>query len=204
MFWQVVRLGVLAAWTALLAGCSCSSRPARVDPPAIDASAAGTAAIAQYDQDADGKIGGAELDKAAALKQALEKLDTDSDGAVSAAEITARIEAWQESEIALVDASCTVTLNNKPLEGATVTFVPESFLGEEVKPASGTTDVGGSAILNIEGSDDGMHCGFYRVEITASGTTIPSRYNTESTLGQEIAQDAVGITEGLRFELEPK
>ena len=198
-----VRFGVLAASAAVLAGGGCWGGPATVDPPDIDAAAAGTAAVEQYDQDADQLIGGSELDQAVALKQALEKLDTDTDGMVSAAEITARIEAWQETEIALTDASCTVTLDGEPLEGATVIFVPEKFLGEEVKPATGTTDSFGSAILNIEGAD-GMHCGFFRVEITKSGTKIPPRYNTETILGQEIAQDAVGITEGLRFELKSK
>ena len=41
-----------------------------------------------------------------------------------------------------------------------------------------------------------------RVEITAPGLNIPAKYNTETTLGQEVALDAKGIQEGISFDLK--
>ena len=44
--------------------------------------------------------------------------------------------------------------------------------------------------------------GWYRVEITKAGENIPAKYNTHTTLGQEIALDAAGIREGIKFSLQ--
>jgi hypothetical protein len=48
----------------------------------------------------------------------------------------------------------------------------------------------------------GVAPGFYRVEITKSGETIPAKYNTDTILGQEAAIDAKGIREGIKFDLK--
>jgi len=40
------------------------------------------------------------------------------------------------------------------------------------------------------------------VEITKPGEKIPAKYNTDTIFGQEIAIDAKGIMEGIRYELE--
>ena len=59
--------------------------------------------------------------------------------------------------------------------------------------AAGETGRGGSAALAIPGEElPGIHCGLYRVEISkldqAGAETIPARYNTDTTLGQEVSQ----------------
>ena len=56
----------------------------------------------------------------------------------------------------------------------------------------GTTDAQGYVNLQAEAIDaPGMHCGLYRVEISkkdAGGQeTLLARYNTQTTLGQEVA-----------------
>jgi len=160
-----------------------------------------------YDANKDGKISGAELDKCPALKAAMAQIDTTGDGAITAAKITARIRAWQESKLGRMSLSCTVQHNGQPLSGAEVKFVPEKFLGENMRPASGKTDQYGMAMLSVPTSgarDDppGVAPGLYRVEITKPGANIPAKYNTETTLGQEVALDAKGMQEGIKFNLK--
>jgi hypothetical protein len=48
----------------------------------------------------------------------------------------------------------------------------------------------------------GVAPGLYRVEITKDGEDIPAKYNTDTVFGQEVAMDAKGIQEGIRFELK--
>jgi hypothetical protein len=102
--------------------------------------------------------------------------------------------------------SCIVTRHGQPLRGATVKFVPEKFLGGDLKPAEGTTDANGIArlITTAPGlSVRGVCPGFYRVEITKSGETIPAHYNTETQLGQEVAQGAARLANGVAtFDLK--
>jgi hypothetical protein len=101
-----------------------------------------------------------------------------------------------------------VTLDGRPLNGATVTFTPEKFLGSHLKPAQGTTDSQGFARPTI---DDpalrarhfaGAPYGLYRVEIS-SNRPIPAKYNTQTTLGTEIAPGAM-TADPIYFDLNTK
>ncbi len=205
---HVVRFGVVVACVGLLAGWGCSRGPSRVHPPGIDASGAGKKALEDYDTDKDGFIGGAELDKAPALKASMKHLETNGDLNVSAEEITARIEQWQEDRLGKMSLGVTVTFRGRPLAGATVKFVPEKFLGDEVQAAEGETEDNGYADLSVPLDPDdptdvrGVHCGLFRVEITKEGANIPAIYNTETTLGQEVSMDGENIQEGIRFDLK--
>jgi hypothetical protein len=175
----------------------------------IDAKKAAKGAIAQYDTDGDALIGRKELTKAPALRAAIKNLDTDGDGNLAADEIAARIQSWLDSRAGKFSWMCSVTLDGKPLSGATVTFVPEKFLGKAVQPASGVTDSGGYADLSVlpnpgQPNIPGVYCGLYRVEISrklGGKETIPPKYNTQTILGQEVANDAANIQEGIRFDL---
>ena len=208
MFYGVARFGVVVVCLGVLAGGGCSRGPSRIHPPAIDASAAGRLAIEQYDTDGDGLIKNAELNKAPALKAAIDNLDTNEDGGVSAEEIAARVEAWQESKTGKMALSCTVTYRGRPLQGATVKFVPEKFLGDEIQTAAGETDEFGRAALSVPPDPDvpgdvrGVQCGLYRVEITKQDTKIPAMYNTETILGQEVAYDCKDIRRGIKYQLK--
>ena len=162
----------------------------------------------QYDTNGDGQIAGAELDKAPALKAAMATLDTNKDKKVSAAEIAARINAWKESKLGRTTIAVTVNQGGKPLAGATVKIVPEAFLGPEVKPGKGTTDKEGVASLDMDADPNdpdhvpGVQCGLYRVEITKAGANIPAKYNTETTLGLEVAQGNSPGPAGIVFDLD--
>jgi hypothetical protein len=189
---RTTRFGVLAC-VALLVGWGCTRGPTRIEPPNIDAEAAGQQAMQQYDSDRDGSVGGAELDGAPALKAALGRLDQDNDGKVSAAEVTALVKKWQEDKLGKMPLPVTVKRRGQPLVGATVKFVPEEFLGPEVLTAEGVTDENGIASLSIPLDPDnpndrpGVQCGLFRVEITKEGVDIPAKYNTQTILGKEVA-----------------
>jgi len=192
----------------LLAGGGCSRTPPRVAAPAINPTAAGRLGVEQYDADGDGLIQGDELNKAPALKSALENLDTNQDGGVSAEEIAERVKAWQQTKVGAMSLSCTVTYRGQPLQGATVKFVPEEFLGDEIQTATGQTNQFGVAVLNVPADPDlpgdvpGVQCGLYRVEITKQGADIPAIYNTQTILGQEVADDCAAVRRGIIFELK--
>lgn len=189
----------------LILAVGCSTKPSRVYAPSIDASAAGTKAMEMYDTDKDGKISGDELDKCPALKAAIAQIDTTNEGAVTAAKITARVKQWQETKLGRMALYCTVLRNGKPLADVEIKFVPENFLGDEIKTATGKTDKNGVTTISIPltGPKDrpGVAPGLYRVEVTKAGDNIPAKYNTETTLGQEVAADAKGILEVIRFDL---
>jgi hypothetical protein len=149
--------------------------------------------------------------------------------------ITDRIKQWQASRLGRMSLRCMVQHNGRPLVGADVKFVPEPFLGPNMKTAAGVTDQNGVAMLTIamgpEGGPPGVPPGFYRVEITKpakdatpakpakpaengkppepaqpaqpaqAGLDIPPKYNTETILGQEVAIDAEGVRNGIKFDL---
>jgi hypothetical protein len=175
-----------------------------VYPPGIS-STAGPDAVAMFDADKDGRIDGAELDKCPGLKAALSRVDPANQG-VTADMIAARIKAWKDCKVGRMSVSCRVTHNGQPLAGAEVKFVPEKFLGAEIKPATGKTDQNGMAMMSVQtkgpGDPPGVPPGFYRVEVTSPSLNIPAKYNTETTLGQEVALDNRDLQQGIAFDLK--
>jgi hypothetical protein len=194
-------LEYIAAALALIVSCGCSKQPTRVAPPTIDATAAAAAALAEYDTNHDGVISGKELDRVPALKSALDRYGKGT-GKVTAEAIAERIHLWQDSKVALTNLGVTVTLDGRPLDGATVTAEPEAFLGSAVLPASGVTDHTGSAPLRIK-DKSGISYGLYKIRVSkmAGGReVIPPRYNTETELGVEVAPKA-NTTGGITLNL---
>lgn len=189
----------LLAISALLS-FGCSQQPARISPPEIDPHAAGALAIEMFDSDHNGILD-AELDQCPGLKAAASIIDPSQQG-ITAAAISARIQQWQATQLGRIQIVCMVLRNGRPLEGAEVKFVPEPFLGENIESAIGITDQDGTAMPSIvDAQPPGIAPGLYRVEITKQGLNIPARYNSDTTLGQEIAQDATGML-GMRFNLQ--
>jgi hypothetical protein len=190
----------------LALGQGCGERPGRNSLSAIDAAAAGRRAVAMYDTDKNGKISPDEMEKCPGLKAAHSVIDPAGQG-VSAQTITAEIKIWQKNNVTRVPVSCTVLRNGKPLEGADVKLVPESFLGPDLMTAGGTTDGSGVANLSVAigpglSEAPGVPPGFYRVEVTKPGVDIPAKYNGKTVLGVQVAYGAAVMTEGLRLNLE--
>jgi len=200
---------------SLLAICwlnGCGGGPARIEPPAIDANDAAEKAMEIYDVDGDGFIAGEELSQASGLNAAIKNLDTDEDGKVSEAEIVARIHVWQGTRIGLTFGPCTVYMDNRPLEGATVTYTPERFLGPAIQASVGVTNFAGEANPRIPkdkrpspDSPPGVQIGLYKVHISKvvnSKETVPSKYNVETVLGQEISPDDWALLNSrIRFDM---
>lgn len=84
--------------------------------------------------------------------------------------------------------------------------MPEKFLGDSYPVGTGKTGMNGTATISMPLSEKdnrpGMPPGFYRVEVTKAGENIPAKYNTATTLGQEIALDNKSMRSGITFDLK--
>jgi len=159
----------------------------------------------EYDTNKDGKVAGDELTKAPSLRAALVKLDTNGDKAVSAEEVAARIDRWQESKIGVMSVTCQVRFGGRPLPDAKLVFEPEKFLGENMKAAEAQTDQQGNAMPSIPGGEyPGMSPGLYKVRVTSDKVKIPPKYNTETVLAVEIANDSNDMADGGAIQLDLK
>lgn len=200
----LAKAALLATWALFAVGCS--GRPSRLHPPKIDPSGSAGGAIEKYDKNGDGAVARDELTAAPGLLVAFARIDFNNDGKITADELAARMNKWLESRLALSSMNARVRMNGAPLRDATVTIVPEAFLGEAVKPAKGTTDEEGFARVRISADPDenGVHLGFYRIEVSkqAGGKeTIPAKYNANSELGVEVAPDVLE-TQNLGIDLQ--
>jgi hypothetical protein len=179
-----------------IAGCN-TGGGSRVSAPSLSADDAAAKAIAAYDTDRDGAIGGDELKQCPALAGAVERIDKNGDKKLSAEEIAARMRLFLETNSGITNVPCHFTIDGRPLKGAEVIFEPEAFMGSSFKPARGTTDENGAVSLMTEGMNlEGVPYGFFRVRVSKKGAdgkeTVPARYNEQTTLGQEIAPDLRG------------
>jgi hypothetical protein len=181
---QLVLFGVL------LAGCG--GGPSDVKAPEWDPSTAAERALADYDANHDHKLSKEELKKCPGLLSAVARFDRDNDGAISADELKAKLEEIHEQQAALVEVQCSVTKGGRPLEGASVTFVPEAFMGDAFKPSAAITGSDGVAFPTIaeeeipkemRGRVHGAHCGIFRVTVTHPTVAIPAKFNSQSELG---------------------
>ncbi len=193
---------LLLSGTGLLtAGCGGGSNAVAL--PSYDPDGSAEQAMEMYDTNGDGFLAGEELDSVPSIKQAMFNIDTDKDQKVSLDEITERIRTWADSEVGLMSVSCEVFMNGQPLNGATVTFTPEPFLGDVIKDAIGETGMGSTARPKIPkdqrpspDSPPGIQPGFYKVVVSKQQNgeeLVPAKYNSETTLGQQISRDDPAI-----------
>ena len=194
----LVIVGMVAVCSLVVSGCDMGAKA--IHPPSVKPAAAAQAAMEEYDADTDGKISGDELDKCAALRSMLRGLNPDGKE-ITADMIQAAIDGWLQAGFGRTSYICAVTHNGKPLVQATVRFLPERFLGASYPVAVGTTTADGVATMSIPDADPpGVAMGFYRVEITKDGESIPDKYNSQSALGVAIVRPVQGI--GRTFTLQ--
>lgn len=183
----------------------CSKHPAGPEGPEITAEGVGQRALEQLDKNGDGQLDKQELKASPGLQSALERFDTSGDGKLTADEISARVQVWLDSGTTIMSGNTIVTMGGAPLDEAQITYEPEPFLGPAFKPGSGTTNQQG--VARMQGQDanfPGVYIGLYRVKISkqAGGNEmIPGRYNEETTLGVEIAEDFYPEDGMVRFDL---
>jgi hypothetical protein len=189
---RFLRWFVLITLVILVAGCSRGG----TDLPQVNPRDAGAEALAAYDTNKDGALDAKELEQCPALRVALKRIDKNNDGSLSADEIVDRFNFLREAGGGM-SVAVKVTLDRKALPGATVTLVPEKFMGAAFKPLSAVTDESGSGFLKAEGAGHlEAPCGFYRIEVSKKNAqgqeTIPAKYNAKTALGYEISPDAEG------------
>ena len=189
-------------WIATLSvAAGCSGRPAAVRPVAIDSDDAAAAAMQAYDKNGDGALADDELAAVPALLAYKKLYDLDGSDSVSEDEIATRLDLWSDQGLGFRQLSVVVTLDGKPLGGANVEFSPESYLGENVKPATGVTGSDGVAQLSVAKSDlppslarlpiGGVTGGTFKVRVTHPTLKLPGKFNVETQYGEEIARDTI-------------
>ena len=205
VMWRPVAIlpaGLVACIAVTAVGCFGIKGP---DRPAFDPAGSAAQAIEIYDANSDGAIDESEVEGSPGLREAFAHTDKDGDGKVTAEELEARITYYKSAPTTIVQGQTRVTYKGRPLEGATVTFEPESFLGDAFTTCSGETDYDGLA--SIKGHDEefpGIYLGFYRVRISQvvnGKEKIPAKYNEETELGYEATDD---LNEGLASIIEFK
>lgn len=192
----VCRLVVIIGIVAFV---GCSRGPTAVKVPPIDPESAADGALALYDKNGDGQIAGDELTNWPALRDALKNnIDKNNDKLVSKDELIERFAMWAHGGVGISYLACRVTVGGRPLDGAEVKLIPESFFEDVIQPAHGTTGRSGTALLAIDKSFlpadlqnfSGVQQGFYRVEITHPSVNIPAKYNSDTRLGVEVSFDS--------------
>lgn len=191
-----------------IAIAGCSQLPTGPSRPAFDPDSAGAKAIEQYDADGDGKIDLTEAEQSPGLLKAFRRIDQDDDSALTAIEIADRVRYYKSAATTIVSGGVQVFAENGPLGGATVTLEPEPFLGDSFTPSSGKTDgMGNTSLAGADADFPGLYLGLYRVRISRmvdGKETIPARYNAETTLGHEAADDIPNVATGLQFRIRTK
>ena len=200
------RLALLCVSVALT---GCSQHPPRVLQPSLSPSSAASNAMAEFDSNGDGVLSGQELQAATGLNAAIKRFDKNGDGQLDEAEIEARLNEWVGSRIAIFAPAYIITLDGRPVAGANVQFEPEGFLGDAFQTVSAVTDEGGEVVpAKLEGYPvAGIPLGLYRMRISKlvdGKDIIPEKYNQNTTLGQEVAPGAEGMSTVKFFQLTSK
>src|SRR6476660_4792929 len=130
--YSICQRGIAVACViALVASAGCGGvKEYRVDPVA-----ASKAAMEQYDKNGDGLLDMTELKACPALLRELRAYDESKDKKLSAGEIGAQIQDMYGQGPGMISLGCSVSLDGTALSGATVRFIPEAFLGPELKDA---------------------------------------------------------------------
>jgi hypothetical protein len=172
----------LAYLLLVLATIGCS-RSAAQRNGTFDATAAATKALEQYDRNKDHQLSAQELKSSAALSASAERIDKNRDGSLSESEIRDRFRT-HESMAGKFLFQVSVSLKDKPLADAAVTFTPELFMGEGLQSYVGTTGAHGTCSLNgSEFKTLGVPNGFYQVRV------IQADHGIDVVRGVEIAND---------------
>lgn len=193
------------AWAlpiALAIGCD-GGKSGPVSKASYDPEKSAQSALDEFDTNRDGFVAGAELDASPGLRACLGRADADRDKKLSKDEMITRFKTYADANFGASGINVRVSLNDSPVAGAKVTFVPEKFFDGSIKGGSGTTDATGLA--NIERVDGvpGLSPGLYRISI--EGPLVPADYSLRPLLGHEVTADgrADGTIE-LRLVAKPK
>lgn len=200
---------VLVGITAFATGCG--NAPSRLQQKSFSASTAASSAMKEYDKNSDGSLDETEIGSFVSIKSDVAQFDSDNSKTITESEIVQRFEKWQALKVALVPCSFVVKLDGKPLTDAEVTLEPESFLSASLQSCVGKTDATGRVSPNKLPSDSdseldgltGVPPGLYKLRITHPKLDKLTKYNSETTLGIQVAPDNPNLML-LEFELTSK
>lgn len=190
----------------------CSTAPQAVEPVDVRPASAATQAMTMYDANGDSYLDDNELAAVPGIQTAKPFYDQDGDGKVSEDEIVARLQLWNEQGLGFRPLAIFVLLDGKPLANAEVKLIPEPYLGAAVKPAAGKTMPDGSVNVTVEREDlpaalktrgkrfFGVTGGTYKIEILSASQDLPPKFNTETTLGVEVALDTIHANHYLNLQ----
>jgi hypothetical protein len=188
------RIGCLFACLGLLVIAGCSDQPKAPPRFHLNPQQAAEDAMKLYDKNGDGTLDAKKLlasPPLAALLRNLKAANSNHPNSLTTRDIADRLEQWQALPTTLVSPLIMIRLDGKPLEGATVTYDPEPFLGPSYHAHQGQTASNGAAVLNPECKGyPGVYVGLYRVRVSkvvGGEEIIPKRYNVETVLGREAA-----------------
>ena len=186
-----------ASLATLLLGLSlgCSGGPKRIAVPEFEPVAIAEAAISELDTDGDAVLSAEELKNSPGLAASMSVFDSDQDGSISEDELRAEFQKWLEEKTGLISIRCEVRHKGRPLKGATVRLVPESFLNSVVPTGEGETDAMGMTQISCESqhlpealkSMRAIKPGVYRIEVTHPSESLPEKYNSQTTLGRSVS-----------------
>jgi len=184
---SAIRLAALVALA--LSGCTSNRTALReAAPPKYDPEGVAKAILTEFDKDGSGSIDPREAAACPALQAAFNEIDANHDRKLSTEELRARVESYANTPTGSVAVGCVVRIDEQPLTGATVTFVPEACMGGGIKEAIGTTDEAGRCdVYQIDGQPHrGLPAGLYKIKVTKEGVNVPARFNTQTVLGREV------------------
>ena len=170
-----------------MAGCSRRPSPPKVPGPNIAPGDVARAIILQYDTKHLGYLDAEESRKSAAIMDLRKDLGLLAGEPLKEEQLAERAKVWLGGASPRVLPNVGVYLDGKSLDGATVTFEPESCMGSDYHTCSGTT--GRSGRCFVRGDDPafpGLYSGLYRIRVSklvGGRETLPERYNSKTELG---------------------
>jgi hypothetical protein len=179
----VLRHALIAAIAvAAFSGCQ---KPSVSQVTGFDPATATKQAWETYDQNKDGKLSADEMTKSPPLSEGAKRADTNRDGILTVDEFKKRLDTAHASR-SLHLFQVRVTSGGKPLRDASISFVPESFLGEGLQSYSGKTTADGLCALEGDNKKSlGIPDGYYTIRI------VQAEQGIDSLRGCEIAPDTM-------------
>jgi hypothetical protein len=196
VWYPYLAISVALAYGLGLTGCN--GGPKRVDPIALSGAQIAAEALKQFDKDSSGDLSRQELSELPSVLSVLAQYDKDSNESLTAAEIEERIARWQQLKVGLVNCSFTITLDGKALQKADVELVPEAICGGTLPRCKGKTDDLGRVTLSPVADDPnakstqglpGVPPGLYKVIVVHPKLSNLTKYNSQTTLGIQVAPD---------------
>lgn len=142
----------------------CNRGPKAIRAPDWNPDQVAARVIEQLDTSGDGVVDKQEAIAAPSIVQAFSRIDKNANGQLSLDELHDRFAFYERYGTGLMNQSFEVRLNGRPAAGVRIDMLPEPFLEDVIRPASGVTDGMGQVVpVATDAEFPGMQVGLYRV-----------------------------------------